>query len=143
LLKTPGKKVRDLGHSLSDLLNEADHLSPGLGLSKHSAAMVRYEDYYQNRYPDNKVELAGMYSSEIFELDEFVMFLNNNLPLPFDAKHFAGLYALVQSSSLNGGTVAPWERWIRHLNDALAPRLPQIEADFRTAREHLWPDTFK
>jgi len=68
LLKNPAEEVRKKYHSLTDLLNEANRLSPSLGLSKYSTAMARYEDYYRNRYPDNKVELAVMSSEEIFEL---------------------------------------------------------------------------
>jgi HEPN domain-containing protein len=73
LLKNPARKVRELNHSLTDLLSEADQLSPSLGLSKYAAAMGRYQDYYRHRYPDNKVQIVSMDSLEIFELDEFIM----------------------------------------------------------------------
>jgi HEPN domain-containing protein len=58
LLKNPAKAVRQSQHSLTDLLKEADQLAPSLGLSKYSAAMSRHEDYYRNRYPDNKGSVA-------------------------------------------------------------------------------------
>jgi hypothetical protein len=82
-----------------------------------------------------------MSSAEIFELDEFIMLLNDNLPLPFEAKQRTGLYSMV-TFSLNGGTVTPWEKWIKERNLALAPRWPQIEADFRAALKKLYPNTF-
>ena len=141
LLKNPAKDIRELQHSLTDLLNEAHQLSPGLGLSKYSTTMVRYEDYYRNRYPDNNVALAGMSSEEIFELDEFIMFLNDNLSLPFEAKYRTGLYALV-TFSLHGRAIPPWERWIAERALALAPRWQQIETDFRAALQNLHPDKF-
>jgi HEPN domain-containing protein len=141
LLKNPSKAVRQLQHSLKELLNEADQVSPSLGLSKYSAMMTRYEDYYRNRYPDNRVKLSVMSSEEIFELDEFIISLNENLPMPFEAKYRTGLYALV-TFSLHGRAVPPWKTWLKHLNHALAPRWPQIEVDFRTMLRNLHPHTF-
>jgi HEPN domain-containing protein len=140
LLKNPATAVRQSQHLLTDLLKEADQLAPGLGLSKFSVAMSRYEDYYRNRYPDNKVQLPGMYSWEYIELDEFIIFLNESLPMLLEAKYRTGLYALV-TFSLHGRTVPPWETWIKHLNQALAPRWPQIEADFRIVLKNLHPET--
>ena len=75
------------------------------------------------------------------ELDEFIMFLNDALPMPLEAKYRTGLYALV-TFSLNGRAFPPWETWIKHMNHALAPRWPQIEADFRTVLKNLHPDQF-
>jgi HEPN domain-containing protein len=45
LLKDPSKNVRSAQHSLSHLLNEADRISPGLGLSKYVLLMMRYEGF--------------------------------------------------------------------------------------------------
>jgi hypothetical protein len=81
-----------------------------------------------------------MSSEEIFELDEFIMFINDNMPCPFEAKYRTGLYALI-TFSLDRGTVMPWEKWIKHLNRALAPRWPQIEADHRAVLKNLYPNT--
>ena len=75
------------------------------------------------------------------ELDEFIMFLNDALPMPLEAKYRTGLYALV-TFSLNGRAFPPWETWIKHMNHALSPRWPQIEADFRTVLKNLHPDQF-
>ncbi len=58
LLKCPTKDIRKLQHSLRALLNDADQLSPDLMLSKYSVLMGRYEDYYRNRYPDNRVAFS-------------------------------------------------------------------------------------
>jgi HEPN domain-containing protein len=138
LLKDPSKNVRSAQHSLSHLLNEADRLSPGLGLSKYVVLMVRYEGFYKHRYPDNNVQSLGMNSEEIFELDEFILFLNENLPMPFEAKYRTGLYALV-TFSLHGRAVPPWEHWIKHRNQALAPRWQQIEVDFPVVLKNLHP----
>jgi hypothetical protein len=89
---------------------------------------LRYEGFYKQRYPDNNVQSLGMSSEEIFELDEFILFLNENLPMPFEAKYRTGLYALV-TFSLHGRAV-PWEHWIKHRNQALGPRWQEIEVDF-------------
>jgi hypothetical protein len=128
-------------HSLTELLAEADGLSPSLQLSKYSAIMARFASYYRNRYPDNNVPLAKMSSEEIFELDEFIISLNDNLPLPFDARYRSGLYALV-TFSLHGRAIPPWEIWIRQHNLALAPRWAQIAEDFRSVLRNLYPDNF-
>jgi HEPN domain-containing protein len=141
LLRNPAADTKKMRHALSDLLKDADQLSPGLDLCKFSAMMDRFWRYYQHRYPDNSESPTSMTSEEIFELDEFIMFLNENLSLPLEAKYRTGLYALV-TFSLHGNTVTPWERWIKQGNRALAPRSPQIEANFRTVLKNLYPRTF-
>jgi HEPN domain-containing protein len=141
LLKNPTKDVRKLLHSLTGLLSAADQLSPALGLLKYSALTDRFGRHYLSRYPDNANASTSMTSVEIFELDEFIMFINDNMPCPFEAKYRTGLYALI-TFSLNGGTVTPWERWIKERNRALAPRWSQIERDFRAVLKNLYPDTF-
>jgi len=138
LLKDPTRAV--WGHDLTDLLKEADQLSPSFGLSRFATFTDRFERHYRTRYPGDPNASTSMTSEELFELDQFIMFLNDNLPLPFEAKHRSGLYALV-TFSLHGRTVTPWEKWIKHLNHALAPRWPQIEADFRVALKKLHPNT--
>jgi HEPN domain-containing protein len=142
LLKNSAADVRKLKHTLPDLLNEADQLSPGLGLSKYSALMDRFWRHYQHRYPDNANASTSMTSEEIFELDEFIMFLNDNMACPFEAKYRTGLYGLVTFSLHHGRTVTPWEAWIKERNRALAPRWPQIEADFHSVLKNLYPATF-
>lgn len=140
LLKCPRTSVRRSRHSLKDLLTSADHLSPELGMSRYSELMAKYEGYYQNRYPDNKVRVTAMSTEEIFSLDQFVISLNDDLPMPVEAKYRTGLFSLV-TFSLHGGAIPPWETWIKHLNRALAPRWPQIEADFRLVLKNLEADT--
>ena len=142
LLKNPGEAVRKLQHSLTDLLTAADQLSPALGLSKYAALTDRFECYYRSRYPDNPNPPTAMYSAEIVELDEFIIFINDNMPCPFEVKYRTGLYALVTFSLQHGRTVAPWEGWIKERNRALVPRWSQIEADFRTVLKNLHPDSF-
>lgn len=142
LLINPATDVWRLQHSLADLLTAADQLSPVLGLSNYAALTDRFGSYYRNRYPDNPNPPPAMYSTEIVELDEFIMFINDNMPCPFEAKYRTGLYALVTFSLQHGRTVTSWERWIKERNLALAPRLPQIEADFRTVLKNLYPDNF-
>lgn len=142
LLKNPGEAVRKLQHSLTDLLTAADQLSPALGLSKYAALTDRFECYYRSRYPDNPNPPTAMYSAEIVELDEFIIFINDNMPCPFEVKYRTGLYALVTFSLQHGRTVAPWEGWIKERNRALVPRWSQIEADFRTVLKNLHPDNF-
>ncbi len=139
-MKCPTKDIRKLQHSLRALLNDADQLSPDLMLSKYSVLMGRYEDYYRNRYPDNRVALTGMSSAQILELDEFIIFINEHLPCPFDAKYRTVLYALA-TFSLHGRNETPWERWIKHDNYALALLWPRIEADFWAVLANLHPDT--
>jgi hypothetical protein len=140
LLKNPSAKRKKFGHRLRVLLVAADQLSPGLGLSKYSALMERFERYYATRYPNNPNPPTSMTSAEIIEFDEFIVFINENMPCPFEVKYRTGLYALV-TFSLHGTTVTPWERWIKERNRALASHLSQIEADFRTVLKTLHPDT--
>lgn len=140
LLKRPTENIRRSKHSLVELLKKSDQLYPVLGMSQYLMMLKRYEDYYDNRYPDNNVALeAGMSSAEVFELDEFILFLNDNLSMPIEAKYSTGLYALV-TFSLNGGTVTPWEKWIKMDNRAFAPRWHQIEADFLAVLKRLHPN---
>ena len=87
--------------------------------------------------PDNPNPPTAMYSAEIVELDEFIIFINDNMPCPFEVKYRTGLYALVTFSLQHGRTVAPWEGWIKERNRALVPRWSQIEADFRTVLKNF------
>jgi hypothetical protein len=141
LFKNPAQDVWKFQHSLTNLLRVADQPSPSLGLSKFSTFTDRFGRHYRSRYPDNADASTSMSSEEIFELDEFIMFINDNMPCPFEVKYRTGLYALI-TFSLHGETVTPWEKWIKHLNRALAPRWPQIEADFRAVLKNLYPDRF-
>jgi hypothetical protein len=68
------------------------------------------------------------------------MFINGNMPCPFEVKYRTGLYALV-TFSLHGGTITPWERWIKEGNRALMPHWANIETDFRVALKNLYPST--
>jgi hypothetical protein len=137
LLNDPTKKIWSFKHRLTGVLNEVDQLWPRLELSRYSVLTDRFERHYRTRY--DPFASGPMVSAEIFELDEFIMFLNDNLPMPLDAKYRTGLYALV-TFSLNGGTVTPWEKWIKERNQALALRWPQIEADFLAVLKRLHPN---
>jgi hypothetical protein len=138
LLKSPSTDVKAMSHNLQKLLTKADDLSLGLGFSKYPSLMDRFGRHYNNRYPDNAISRDSMSSEELFELDEFVMFINENMPCPPDVRCRTGLFAAAASSLFNGGTVTPWERWIKESNRALHPRLPQIEANFRTSQANLY-----
>jgi hypothetical protein len=141
LLKSPSIDAKKMGHNIQILLTKADERTLELEFSKYSSLMTRFMRHYSNRYPDNTISPGSMSSEELFELDEFVMFINENMPCPPDVRCRTGLFAAAASSSFNGGTVTPWEKWIKESNLALRPRLPQIEADLHASQANLYPNS--
>jgi HEPN domain-containing protein len=79
LMLDPDFPLRRLSHELSKLLSKADKLSPRLNLSRIAGVAQKFEKYYYTRYPDNPDWPQPMDTSELAELDEFTMVLNQNL----------------------------------------------------------------
>jgi hypothetical protein len=115
----PSREVKKaFSHSLTKLLQEAASLYPQLGFLKYAPLVQKFAGHYATRYPDDPAASKSMPTADLFELDEFVIFLNENLPSPRNVKHRTGLYALITFSLGPARTVTPWEQWIKARNQS-------------------------
>jgi hypothetical protein len=140
LLKKPELAVRRFRHSLTELSTRVDELSPALELWRFSALTERFQKYYNVRYPDSPEERPKIMNTvELFELDEFIMILNDNLDCPQVVKYRTGLYALVTFSLNPLCRPTPTEKWLKLNNKSLAKRWPQIESEYHEVMAALHP----
>lgn len=136
----PSRDVKAFRHLLTKLLQAAASLYPQLDFSKYAPLVQRFSGHYATRYPDDPAASKSMTTADLFELDEFVIFLNENLPCPRNVKHKTGLYALITFSLGPPRKVTPWEQWIKAGNQSLAPLVPRINADHVAALTDLYPN---
>jgi hypothetical protein len=137
----PNREVKKaFSHSLPRLLQEADSLYPHSGFSKYASLVQKFAGHYAARYPDDPAASKLMTTADLFELDESVIFLNENLPCPRNVKYRTGLYALITLSLGPGSTVTPWEQWIKAGNQSLAPLIPRINVDHVAVLTDLYPN---
>lgn len=139
LLRDPSRNVKAFYHSLVKLLEEAASLFPSVELSRYAPLARKFGGHYATRYPDDPAGSKSMTTADLFELDEFIVFLNENLPCPRNVKYRTGLYALITFSLGPGGTVTPWEYWIKDRNQTLSPLLPRINTDQTAVLADLYP----
>ena len=135
--------MKRLSHSLSKLLEEVDTLFPGLALARFAPLVEKFGRHYAIRYPDNPDASKSMTTADRLELDELVIFLNENLPCPQNVKYRTGLYALITFSLGPQRTVTPLELWIKSDNRLLLPLLPRINSDQAEVIAELYPGTPK
>jgi hypothetical protein len=141
LFADPSREVKKaFSHSLTKLLQEAASLYPQLSFSKYAPLVQKFSGHYATRYPDDPAASKSVTTADLFELDEFVIFLNENLPCPRNVKYRTGLYALITFSLGPARTVTPWEQWIKAGNQSLAPLVPRINADHVAVLTDLYPD---
>lgn len=141
LFADPSREVKKaFSHSLTKLLQEAASLYPQLSFSKYAPLVQKFSGHYATRYPDDPAASKSMTTADLFELDEFVIFLNENLPCPRNVKYRTGLYALITFSLGPARTVTPWEQWIKAGNQSLAALVPRINADHVAVLTDLYPD---
>ena len=131
---------KSFGHSMTKLLQQADLLCPQLGFSKYAPLVQRFSGHYATRYPDDPAASKSRTTADLLELDEFVIFLNENLPCPRNVKYRTGLYALITFSLGPARTVTPLEQWIKAGNQSLAVLVPRINADHVAVLTDLYPD---
>ena len=137
----PSREVKNaFSHSLTKLLKEAASLCPQLDFSKYTPLVQKFAGHYATRYPDDPAGSKSMTTADLFELDEFVIFLNENLPCPRNVKYRTGLYALITFSLGPARTITPWERWIKAINQSLAPLVPSINANHVAVLNELYPN---
>lgn len=139
LLANPKLDVRRMGHSLPKLLSAANALAPQLSLQRFEAFAHKFQSHYQSRYPDNPGAFASKSTGDRAELDEFVIFLNENLPCPITFKYRSGFYAAVTSSLDFAKRITPKEKWIKENNRHLAPVLPRIAEEYAAVQQALYP----
>jgi hypothetical protein len=71
-----------------------------------------------------------MTTAHLLELDAPIIFLNENMPYPRYVKYRAGIYPFITFSLGYQAMVPSEELWIKQNNQALAPLLPRINADY-------------
>lgn len=76
LFQNPAQNVRKENHRISVLAQQASSLSPSFSLTQYTQFIKRLEQHYDGRYPDNPDESKHKSSSEMDELDQLVIFLN-------------------------------------------------------------------
>ncbi|MBI1868827.1 MAG: hypothetical protein HYS06_11135 [Methylocystis sp.] len=140
LFNDPNLKVRGLSHSLPDILKDTGSLFPQLQLSRFAPLVEKFVAHYAARYPDNPDGSISKTTADLFELDPFVVFLNENMPCPRNVKYRTGFYERITFSLEYMSTVPPEEFWIKHNNRALAPLLPRIAADYVVVMKELYPE---
>jgi len=138
-LVDPTRKVKALRHSLPALLTEVSALFPDLPLSTFAPVIEKFRKHYQTRYPDNPDRSTTMSSADVFELDGFIVLLNENLPCPRNVQYRTGFYAAITFSLGFKATVTPTELWIKDRNSALAPLWPRIKEDYSVVMKELYP----
>lgn len=137
----PKREVkRAFSHSLMKLLEEAASLCPQLDSLKYGPLVQKFAGHYATRYPDDSAASKSMSTADLCELDEFVIFLNENLPCPRNVKYRTGLYGALTFSLGPARTVPPWEHWIKASNQSLAPLLTRINGDHATVLTDLYPN---
>ncbi len=137
LFKAPQSNVRGFNHSLPELLEKAANFFPQL--SGFSEVGQKFSRHYDIRYPDNRSASTSMTTGDLAELDEFIIFLNENMSCPRNVKYRTGLYAEITFSLDHPALMQPVEFWIRNNNQALAPLLPCINADYVAVKKELFP----
>ena len=139
LLRDPKTDVKKLSHSLTKLLEDGSKRFPQLGLSQFAPLVAKFRQHYQMRYPDNSDGSTSVTTADLFKLDTFIVFLNENLPCPRNVKYRTRFYAAITFSLGYQATVTPTESWIKNNNRALAPLLSRIEADYALVVRELYP----
>jgi hypothetical protein len=141
LLADPKRDVRALGHTLLSLIKEVDAIAPRLDMIRFARLAEKFTRHYRSRYPDNPEALTAKTTADRAELDDFVIFINENLPCPITHRYRSGLYAAVTGSLGFAARVTPNEHWIKLDNRALAPLLPQIVENYALVQNLLYPKT--
>jgi hypothetical protein len=130
LIHDPTINVRQLNHNLGKLLQRADKCFPTLNLLSYANLIERFRGHYQTRYPDNPDASPSMTTADLLELDEMVIFLNENLPCPKSVRYRTGFYAQITFSLGPQSNPTPCEVCIKQCNEALTPLLPRIADDY-------------
>ncbi len=142
LLADPKRDVKSFLHSLPKLLSEADALFPQLTLRRFAPLAENFWGHYEARYPDNPSARKNKTTADIRELDEFVVFLSENMPCPRVVKYYAGIYPLITFSMHYKAELTTWEAWIKKDNRALIPLLPRINAEYAQVMKEVYPEPF-
>ena len=140
LFKNPLENVKGKRHKISELAKTASTCCPSFSLEKYAEFIKRLEQHYETRYPDNPNASENISSSEIDELDQLVIFINEQMELPLEVKYRSYFYAMV-NSSMSHSVPYPIEVWIKTNNKALIPLLPSIESKYLAIKNHLYPNT--
>jgi hypothetical protein len=110
------------------------------GSSKFAPLVERFSTNYEARYPDNPNASKNKTTDDVRELDEFIIYLSENMPCPHNVRYRAGLYPLI-TFSLSGSNsmVTTWEHWIKHDNRALTALLPRVNMEYAQVMKELFP----
>lgn len=138
LFLDPTKNVRKLSHSLKDLAAEVLTLQPGLPLSSYNPLIDLLEQHYKTRYPDNPDASTEQSTAELEDIDKFIIFLNESMPIAPEVKYRSGLYSQAFLSVAQGRPF-PHEIWLKKGNQALASIQSRAEAEYVAVLRHLYP----
>jgi len=139
LFLDPSKNVRNLNHKISELAKQASKLKPSFSLTQYAQFITKLEQHYEGRYPDNPDASKQRSSAEIDDLDQLIIFVNEQMPIPEEVKYRSAFYAMINSSPDPSMSI-PYEYWIKKNNKALSPLLPMIQSRYLAVRAHLYPN---
>ncbi len=81
------KNTRKFSHKIHSLLKKAHEISKQNDLLKYSSFCKELEKWFNSRYPDSVNPASKWMRGAIPEFDEFVCYLEENMPLPVSIKH--------------------------------------------------------
>lgn len=126
------KNTRNLSHKLIELKNELQELSQ-ISLEQFVPFLERLEKHYLTRYPDNKDKSTSMSTGELHELDELIIYLNENLAIPEEVKFRSGLYVEMLDTRLTNG------EWLVISNEAFEKIQDRLASKYRDIEMRMYP----
>jgi HEPN domain-containing protein len=133
LLLNPSENVKSFGHDIPRLAERLSELTGSPVSDSRQTLFARLKKHYDSRYPDNAVPFQTKSTGELREIDELVVELIEQTPLPEEVKFRTGLYVQLFITEEQPELAAWWTppRWILSDNRALAPRLEGLRQRFR------------
>jgi HEPN domain-containing protein len=143
LFLNPSENVRQFGHDIPKLGERLSELTGLQDSDSRKELLLRLKKHYDTRYPDNAVDLKSKSTGELREIDELVVELIEQMPIPAEVKFRSGLYVQLFITEMQPELATWWTppRWILSDNRALAPRLKALRQrcravlDMMTARD--------
>ena len=120
----PATDLKKLYHGNAAIARECNRLDASFDAQRFAALFDKQEQQFKNRYPDNWKGSHSEDTSELADLDDFVMYIEDRVSLPDAEKYRSGVFALMFESELRGlpPHSFPAEPWLWNRNAALAAR---------------------
>ena len=143
LLLEPNKNTRKFAHNITDLKKEVQSLKD-FKLDQFNDFLSRLEKHYLTRYPDNKNKSTSQSTGELIDLDELIIYLNENLPVPDEIKFRSGLYIkLFVHLEHKLPTMIPEGHWVITNNQPINLIIKELAIKYTLVKEHLYPNVTK